>query len=171
MTDTCRAHYRGRAWKYGDAVNTDLIIPARYLFTADPEKLAMHCLEDLDPAFVDEVQPGDLVVAGDDFGCGSSREHAPVALKAVGVSCIIARSFARIFYRNAINVALPILEAPEAVDGIGDGDEVEVDAAAGMIRNITTGETFEARPFPAFLREILSAGGLIPYARARMSGR
>ena len=159
----------GRAWVYGDNVNTDVIIPARYLFTTDPQELAQHCMEDLDPEFSRKVQPGDVIVAGRNFGCGSSREHAPIAIKASGVQCVVAASFARIFFRNAINVGLPILECPEASQAIRHGDQVEVDLATGVIRDLTTGQTFRARPLPEFVREIVEAGGLIPYARRRLA--
>jgi len=159
----------GRVWKYGDDINTDVIIPARYLFTTDPAELAAHCMEDLDPSFAGKVRPGDVIVAGRNFGCGSSREHAPVAIRAAGVACVIAVSFARIFYRNAINVGLPILECPEAVAALQDGDEVEVDVAAGTIRRVATGETFQAAPFPPFMQEILRCGGLVEYARRKLA--
>ena len=157
--------FEGRAFKYGRDVDTDVIIPARYLNSSDPAFLAQHCLEDLDPTFVERVQPGDIVVAQENFGCGSSREHAPIALKAAGVSVVVAKSFARIFYRNAINIGLPIVECPEAVDGISDGDVVTVDADAGAICNVTTGAAFQAQPFPPFLQEIIQAGGLVERAR------
>lgn len=159
----------GRAWVYGDNVNTDVIIPARYLFTTDAQELARHCLEDLDPRFAAEVRPGDVLVAGRNFGCGSSREHAPIAIKAAGVRCVVAASFARIFFRNAINVGLPILECPEAAAAIRHGDQVEVDLTTGEIRDLTTGQAFRARPLPEFVREIVAAGGLIPYARRRLA--
>lgn len=151
----------GNAIKYGDNVDTDVIIPARYLNTSDPGELAAHCMEDLDASFAARVQPGDVVVGGLNFGCGSSREHAPIALKASGVSLVIAKSFARIFYRNAINIGLAIVECPEAVDGIADGDRVEADLAAGVIRNATTGATFAVEPFPPFIRRIIERGGLV----------
>ncbi|MEW5762060.1 MAG: 3-isopropylmalate dehydratase small subunit [Bacillota bacterium] len=160
--------FEGRAWKFGDNIDTDVIIPARYLNTTDPRELAAHCMEDADPSFARAVQPGDIIVAGKNFGCGSSREHAPLAIKAAGVACVVARSFARIFYRNAFNIGLPILECPEAVDGIGNGDRVLVDAAAGLITNVTTGVTFRAEPVPPFMQEIISAGGLIDYVRKRV---
>lgn len=158
-------HFEGRAFKYGRDVDTDVIIPARYLNSSDPSFLAQHCLEDLDPTFVGRVQPGDIVVALENFGCGSSREHAPIALKAAGVSVVVAKSFARIFYRNAINIGLPIVECPEAVDGIADGDTVAVDADAGTIRNVETGAAFQVQPFPPFLQEIIQAGGLVERAK------
>ena len=154
-------HFEGRVWKYGDDVNTDVLIPARYLTTSDPEVLAQHALEDLDPAFVKEMQPGDIIVAGKNFGCGSSREHAPIAIKAVGVSCVIAESFARIFFRNSINLGLPILECPEAVEHAEKGDVLKVDLAAGTIFNETTGQTYRAKPFPEAVMRIIQAGGLM----------
>jgi 3-isopropylmalate/(R)-2-methylmalate dehydratase small subunit len=159
---------RGRAHKYGDHVNTDVIIPARYLNVSDADELASHCMEDLDPAFDKRVQPGDVLVGGEDFGCGSSREHAPIAIKASGVAAVIARSFARIFFRNAINIGLPVLVSPEAANEIAAGDELEVDLAAGTIRDITRGKTYQAQPFPQFLQDIIAAGGLIPYTRRRL---
>ena len=151
----------GTVHKYGDNVDTDVIIPARYLNTASAEELAAHCMEDIDPAFAGKVRAGDILVAGDNFGCGSSREHAPIALKASGISLVIANSFARIFYRNAINIGLPILECPEAVAAIGEGDDVSCDLAAGVIKNETTGEQFSAHPFPPFIQSIIDAGGLL----------
>lgn len=155
---------KGKAWKFGDDVNTDEIIPARYLNTTDPKELAAHCMEDSDrPDFAQKVRPGDIIVAGKNFGCGSSREHAPISIKATGVSCVIAQSFARIFFRNAINIGLPILESPQAAERIEDGDEVEVDLAKGEIRNLTKGERYKAVPFPDFMQEIIRAGGLMKY--------
>jgi 3-isopropylmalate/(R)-2-methylmalate dehydratase small subunit len=157
---------RGRAHRYGDHIDTDVIIPARYCHAVDPAVLGRHCLEDLDPAFVGRVRSGDLLVAGENFGCGSSREHAPVALRGAGVAAVIARSFARIFFRNAINLGLPILVAPDAVEAIRDGDEVEVDLARGTIR---VGErTFQAQPFPEALQAIIRDGGLIPHLQRRL---
>lgn len=153
--------FQGIAHRYGRDINTDVIIPARYLNTSDPAELAKHCLEDLDVDFVNKVKPGDILVAEENFGCGSSREHAPVCIKAAGVACVIAKSFARIFYRNSINTGLAIMECPEAVDAIKQGDVVDVDADAGVIANTTTGETFKAQPFPPFIREIIEEGGLI----------
>lgn len=150
-----------RAWKYGDNVDTDVIIPARYLLTGDPAELAKHCLENLDPAFVPEHRPGDVVVGGRNFGCGSSREHAPLAIKGAGVRCVVAASFARIFYRNAVNIGLPVYESPEAAEGIRSGDLIDVDEARGTIVNRTRGETYPFRPMPPFMREIVAAGGLI----------
>ncbi|UCD56488.1 MAG: 3-isopropylmalate dehydratase small subunit [Candidatus Hydrogenedentota bacterium] len=160
---------RGKAWKYGDNIDTDAIIPARYLTSSDPEFLARHCMEDADTEFVNKARTGDFIVAGKNFGCGSSREHAPAALKAAGISCIIARSFARIFYRNSFNRGLPILDCPEAVDGISDGDEIEVDLSKGLIRNLTSGAEFRANPIPPFMQELVDAGGLIGYVRRRIA--
>jgi len=157
----------GNVFKYGDNVDTDVIIPARYLNNPAPEALAKHCMEDLDAAFAGAVRPGDVVVGGWNFGCGSSREHAPIALRAAGVSCVIAASFARIFYRNAINMGFPILECPEAAAAIRSGDAVSVDFASGVITDETTGETFRAAAFPPFVQAILENGGLLPYLRAR----
>lgn len=161
--------FEGKAFKYGRDIDTDVIIPARYLTSSDPEHLASHCLEDLDATFVDRVKPGDIIVAEENFGCGSSREHAPIAIKAAGVSVVIAKSFARIFYRNAINIGLPIMECPEAVDAISDGDTVSVDADTGEIRDETTGQVFQAQPFPPFLQEIIEAGGLINRTKENLS--
>ena len=160
---------KGKAHRYGRDVNTDVIIPARYLNTSDPQELGAHCLEDLDAGFVGKVAPGDLIVAEENFGCGSSREHAPVAIKAAGVSCVVAKSFGRIFYRNAINMGLPILECAEAVDAIGDGHEVIVDTACGSIVDETTGERFTAEPLPPFIAQIVADGGLVAYARRQAS--
>lgn len=157
--------FKGTVFRYGRDIDTDVIIPARYLNTSDPAELAKHCLEDLDPTFVSRVKPGDIVVADENFGCGSSREHAPVAIKAAGVSCVIAKSFARIFYRNSINIGLPILECPEASRRIKAGDEVEVDFDSGLIHDLTSGESFKAEPFPPFMQEIIKAGGLVEYLK------
>jgi len=154
---------KGKVFKYGANVDTDVIIPARYLNTADPAELARHCMEDIDTTFVKRVRPGDIIVGGPNFGCGSSREHAPVAIKASGISCVIAPSFARIFYRNAINMGLAIMESAEAAEGIKDGDEVEIDFETGKIHDITTGKTFTAKPFPEFIRKIIAADGLVGY--------
>ncbi|MGQ9676935.1 MAG: 3-isopropylmalate dehydratase small subunit [Chloroflexota bacterium] len=158
----------GKVWKYGDNVDTDVIIAARYLNVFDAYELAKHCMEDIDPTFASRVQAGDIIVAGANFGCGSSREHAPIAIKASGVSCVIARSFARIFYRNAINIGLPILECPEAVEEIKAGDEVQVDLTTGEIVDRTTGKTYRAAPYPDFMIEIVQAGGLINHVRAKL---
>jgi len=160
--------FEGRTWKFGNDVDTDAIIPARYLNTSDPDELAEHCMEDADPEFPDKVKSGDIIVAGKNFGCGSSREHAPIAIKAAGVSCVIAKSFARIFYRNSINIGLPIFESAEAAEKIGEGDVVKVDAAAGTITNVTRGEVYDAVPFPEFMQRIINAGGLMPYVAERM---
>jgi 3-isopropylmalate/(R)-2-methylmalate dehydratase small subunit len=160
--------FEGTAHTYGRDIDTDVIIPARYLNTSDPDELAAHCMEDLDPEFVGKVERGDILVAQENFGCGSSREHAPISIKAAGVSVVIAKSFARIFYRNAINTGLPIMEAPEAVDGIGDGDRVSVDADTGVVTNESTGESWQAQPFPPFIREIIEAGGLIPRVKEKV---
>lgn len=157
--------FEGTAFRYGRDIDTDVIIPARYLNTSDPAELARHAMEDLDETFVDRVRPGDIVVAEENFGCGSSREHAPVALKAAGVACIVAKSFARIFYRNAINMGLPILECPAAVDAVADGHTVAVDTETGTVRDVTTGQEFTAEPFPPFLVEIMDAGGLVERTR------
>lgn len=154
---------KGKVFKYGANVDTDVIIPARYLNTSDPKELAKHCMEDIDATFVDRVQDGDIIVAGPNFGCGSSREHAPVAIKASGISCVIAPSFARIFFRNAINMGLPIMESKEASERIGNGDEVEVDFDTGEIKDLSTGEVFTAKPFPEFIRKIIEADGLVGY--------
>ena len=153
----------GTVFKYGDNVDTDVIIPARYLNSSDPAELAKHCMEDIDPSFISCVHPGDIIVADKNFGCGSSREHAPIAIKAAGVSCVIAETFARIFYRNAINIGLPIIECPEASRGIEEGDRVEVDFDNGMIYDRTKGISFQGQAFPEFMQKIIAAGGLIPY--------
>ena len=163
--------FKGTVFRYGRDIDTDVIIPARYLNTSDPAELARHCLEDLDTTFVERVRPGDIIVADENFGCGSSREHAPVCIKAAGVSCVIAKSFARIFYRNSINVGLPILECPEAVDAIRDGDVVSVDADGGVIVDETSGETFEAQPFPPFIQEIINEGGLVARTKKMLADR
>ena len=152
---------KGTVFRYGDNIDTDVIIPARYLNTQSPKELAAHCMEDIDKTFVTRVQDGDIMVGGKNFGCGSSREHAPVAIKAAGISCVIAKDFARIFYRNAINIGLPILECPAASDAIRDGDVVSVNFDTGVITDETTGQTFEAEPFPPFIQKIIAAGGLM----------
>lgn len=154
---------KGKVFKYGANVDTDVIIPARYLNTADPKELAKHCMEDIDIHFTERVKPGDIIVGGPNFGCGSSREHAPIAIKASGISCVIAPSFARIFYRNAINMGLAIMESAEASEAIKDGDEVEVNFETGEIRDLTSGESFVAKPFPEFIRKIIEADGLVGY--------
>ena len=156
-----------KVYKYGDNVDTDVIIPARYLNNPDAKSLASHCMEDIDADFAGSVEPGDIVIGGANFGCGSSREHAPLAIKTCGVKCVIAKSFARIFYRNAINIGFPIMECPAAVDGIHPGDTVSVDFQTGVICNETTGETFQAAPFPAFVNGIIEHGGLLNALKAR----
>lgn len=155
----------GKAWRYGDNVDTDVIIPARYLVTADPLELAKHCMEDIDDSFAKKVSVGDILVAGRNFGCGSSREHAPLAIKGCGIPCVIAESFARIFYRNAINIGLPMLEIGSNVQKIHTGDELKIDLTAGSIYNVTTGDTFQAQPLPDFIQKIVKAGGLIEYVK------
>lgn len=157
----------GKVFKYGDNVDTDVIIPARYLNNPSPEELKKHCMEDIDATFAAKVQAGDIMVAGWNFGCGSSREHAPIAIKASGVSCVIAASFARIFYRNSINIGFPILECPEAAEKIAAGDTVSVDFSTGVITDETTGESFKANPFPDFINTIIENGGLLPYLKNR----
>ena len=152
---------QGTVFKYGDNIDTDVIIPARYLNTQNPQELAAHCMEDIDKTFITRVQPGDIMVGGENFGCGSSREHAPLAIKTAGISCVIAKSFARIFYRNAINIGLPILECPAASEAIANGDTVAGAFVSGLITDETTGQTFEAAPFPPFIQKIITAGGLL----------
>ena len=159
----------GRTWKYGDHVDTDVIIPARYLNVSTAEELARHCMEDMDPGFATAVQQGDVIVAGENFGCGSSREHAPLAIKGAGVSCVVARNFARIFFRNAINVGLPILESEAAVDDTEIGHRLAVDLEVGQIRNLTTGRVYQTQPYPPFMMEIINAGGLVPYTRQNLT--
>jgi len=162
---------KGKVHKYGANVDTDAIIPARYLNVSEPAELAQHCLEDIDQDFVKKVQPGDIIMATTNFGCGSSREHAPLAIKAAGVSCVIAKSFARIFFRNAINTGLPLLECEAAVDKTNDGALLEVALATGRIRNLTSGEEFTAKPYPDFMAQLISAGGLIEYTKKRLMSR
>lgn len=159
--------FKGKCWKFGADINTDLIIPGRYLNTTNHKELAKHCMEDIDPAFASKVQEGDIIVADKNFGCGSSREHAPIAIKTAGVSCIIARSFARIFYRNAFNIGLPVIVCPEAAQDINVGDEVEVNTHTGNIRNITKNKTYQAEPIPAFIHDIIADGGLMKYIAKR----
>lgn len=161
----------GKAWVYGDSVDTDVIIPARYLTTTEATELAAHALEDLDPSFAGAVQPGDVVFAGANFGCGSSREHAPVALKGAGVSAVVAASFARIFFRNAVNTGLPVFVCPPAVAATETGDEVELDVEGNLVRNVTKQSEFSAEPLPEFVLEIARAGGLIPWVRARLGAQ
>ncbi|MBN1177416.1 MAG: 3-isopropylmalate dehydratase small subunit [Dehalococcoidales bacterium] len=160
---------KGKVYKYGADVNTDVIIPARYLNVSDPDELAAHCMEDIDADFIHTVKPGDIIMAATNFGCGSSREHAPLAIKTVGVSCVIAASFARIFFRNAINIGLPLLECPEAVDNTESGDVLEVDLALGKIKNVTRDMEFTAEPYPEFMAELIAAGGLIEYTKNRLA--
>lgn len=161
--------YTGKVWKFGADIDTDRIIPARYLNTSDPVELAKHCMEDADPAFATKVAAGDMIVAEKNFGCGSSREHAPIAIKAAGVSCVIARSFARIFYRNSFNMGLPILECDEVVDTAGQGDTLEVDMDTGEIKNVTKGLSFKARPIPPFMQELINAGGLMESIKKKVA--
>lgn len=157
--------FTGYVYKFGSNIDTDAIIPARYLNTFDPAELARHCMEDADPDFPSKVKAGDIIVADKNFGCGSSREHAPIALKGAGVACVVADSFARIFYRNAINIGLPILESPEAATAIQEGDEIEVDLETGQIKNLRSGEVYQATPFPEFMQRIIARGGLIDYVK------
>lgn len=159
-----------KVYKYGDNVDTDVIIPARHLNNPDPKALASHCMEDIDASFASTVEPGDIIVGGANFGCGSSREHAPIAIKASGISCVIAANFARIFYRNSINIGLPILECPAASAGIADGDEVEVDYDTGVITNVTKGETYQSEPFPPFIKDMIAKGGLMASLKAKEAG-
>ena len=160
---------KGQAWKFGDDIDTDAIIPARYLNTTDPEVLAAHCMEDADPAFAGKVKAGDIIVAGKNFGCGSSREHAPIAIKGAGVGCVIAQSFARIFYRNSFNMGLPILECPEAAASIQSGDEVEIDLDRGVIVNHSRQQEYQAHPVPPFMQKLLEAGGLMDYVGKQLN--
>ena len=160
--------YTGKVFKYGDNVDTDVIIPARYLNSPSADELAKHCMEDIDASFVNNVRSGDIIVGGANFGCGSSREHAPIAIRACGVRCVIAASFARIFYRNAINIGFPILECPAAAAAIKNGDSVSVDFDTGLIRDDTTGEEFHATPLPPFIGHLVDNGGLLPYLKARL---
>ncbi len=162
-----KAH--GTVFRYKDNVDTDVIIPARYLNTSDAVELASHCMEDIDPTFIKRVKAGDIIVADKNFGCGSSREHAPLAIKTAKISCVIASSFARIFYRNSINIGLPILECPEAVKGIRDGDTVEVDFTSGLISNLTTNESWKAEAFPPFIQKMIEAEGLVQYLKKEMA--
>ena len=162
---------KGKVHKYGADVNTDVIIPARYLNISDPAELAKHCMEDIDKEFVERIKPGDIIMATTNFGCGSSREHAPLAIKAAGISCVIAKSFARIFFRNAINIGLPLLECEEAVDNTEAGDTIEVDLSRGEIKNLTNRRAFGPKPYPDFMAELISAGGLIEYTKKRLADR
>jgi 3-isopropylmalate/(R)-2-methylmalate dehydratase small subunit len=163
--------FRGKVHKFGANVDTDAIVPARYLNVSDPDELAKHCMEDIDPQFITKIQPGDLIMAGPNFGCGSSREHAPLAIKTARVSCVIASSFARIFFRNSINIGLPLLESPEAVEKTRNGDILEIDLSTGKIKNITQKMEFTAKPYPEFMAELIAAGGLIAYTKKRLSVR
>ena len=162
--------YTGKVYKYGDNVDTDVIIPARYLNAPSPDELAKHCMEDIDASFAGKVQPGDIIVGGANFGCGSSREHAPIAIKASGISVVIADSFARIFYRNSIDIGLPIIECPAAAAAIADGDEVVVDMDSGVIEDVTTGAKFTAAPLPPFVQEIVRCGGIANYVKKKING-
>lgn len=159
---------RGRVWKFGNDIDTDAIIPARYLNTSDPKELAKHLMEDADKDFISKAKAGDLIIAGKNFGCGSSREHAPIAIKAAGIQAVVAKSFARIFYRNAFNIGLPIFESPEASEKIKEADEVEIDADRGVIRNLTTQEEYKANPIPPFMQELIDAGGLIEWTKKKL---
>ena len=161
---------KGKVFKYGSHIDTDAIIPARHLNLHEPADLAEHCMEDIDAGFISKVKNGDIIVADDNFGCGSSREHAPLAIKASGISCVIAKSFARIFFRNAINIGLPLLECGEAADNIKAGDTVEVDLSSGRITNLSTGQTFSAKAYPDFMMQIVQAGGLVEYTKNKLSG-
>jgi len=161
---------KGKAHKYGANVDTDAIIPARYLNISEPDELAQHCMEDIDPEFLKIVESGDIIVADTNFGCGSSREHAPVAIKAAGITCVVARSFARIFFRNAINIGLPLLECSQVVDCVKNGDVLEIDLAAGQIKDVNTGKTYIAEPYPDFMMGVVNAGGLVEYTRAKLAG-
>lgn len=157
----------GKVWRYGDNIDTDVIIPARYLNSFDPKELAAHCMEDIDTSFAENVEAGDIMVGGKNFGCGSSREHAPVAIKAAGITAVIASSFARIFYRNSINIGLPLLEIGDDVDRINAGDKLRVDVSTGIIENLSTGDTYHAHPLPGFVQEIADAGGLVQYVMSK----
>jgi 3-isopropylmalate dehydratase small subunit len=160
---------RGKVWRFGNDVDTDAIIPARYLNTSDPKELARHVMEDADKDFAGKMRAGDFIVAGKNFGCGSSREHAPIAIKAAGIQAVIAKSFARIFYRNAFNIGLPIFESDEASEKVKEGDEIEIDADKGMIRNITKNEGYKANPIPPFMQELIDAGGLIEWTKRKLA--
>jgi 3-isopropylmalate dehydratase small subunit len=159
---------RGRVWTFGEDVDTDAIIPARYLNTSDPKELAAHVMEDADPGFAGKVKSGDIIVAGKNFGCGSSREHAPIAIKAAGIRAVVAKSFARIFYRNAFNIGLPIFESPGLSESAAEGDEIEIDAGGGIIKNITRGDEHRAEPIPPFMQELIAEGGLVEWTRKRI---
>ncbi len=160
--------YQGKTWKFGDDIDTDAIIPARYLNTSDPAELAKHVMEDADAEFPNKISTGDIIIGGKNFGCGSSREHAPIAIQAAGISCVIAKSFARIFYRNAFNIGLPIFESAEGAASIAEGDDIKVDVNTGIIYNLTKGEQYQATAFPAFMQELINAGGLVNFVRERV---
>jgi 3-isopropylmalate/(R)-2-methylmalate dehydratase small subunit len=159
---------KGKTWKFGNDIDTDAIIPARYLNTSDPNELAKHVMEDADSAFPEKVKKGDIIVAEKNFGCGSSREHAPIAIKAAGIQAVVASSFARIFYRNSFNIGLPIFESPEAIDRIAEGDEIEIDADSGVITNITRDEKYTAKPIPPFMQELIESGGLVEWTKKKI---
>ncbi|NOX21265.1 MAG: 3-isopropylmalate dehydratase small subunit [Nitrospirae bacterium] len=159
---------KGRVWKFGADIDTDAIIPARYLNTSDPKELAKHVMEDADSEFPKKVKPGDIIVADKNFGCGSSREHAPIAIKAAGIQAVVAKSFARIFYRNSFNIGLPIFESPEAADDIQEGDEIEIDADTGVIKNLTKAKQYQAKPIPPFMQELIRAGGLVEWTKKKL---
>ncbi|HEU4793900.1 MAG TPA: 3-isopropylmalate dehydratase small subunit [Nitrolancea sp.] len=161
----------GKVWKFGDDVDTDVIIPARYLVTIDPAELATHCMEDIDPEFAGKVQPGDVIVAGKNFGCGSSREHAPISIKAAGVQAVIAESFARIFYRNAINIGLPVIESPQSAQEAETGDRLEIDTDQGNVHNTRTGNTYPSTPYDTYVQEIVQAGGLMEAVKRRVQAK
>lgn len=157
--------YQGRVWKFGDNIDTDAIIPARYLNTSDPGELATHCMEDADPEFVNKIKPGDIILGGENFGCGSSREHAPIAIKAAGISCVIAKSFARIFYRNSFNMGLPIFESAQLWTAIADGEEISLDSSLGLISTLTGNKTFNINPIPPFMEQLIATGGLMKHIK------
>lgn len=161
---------RGRVHRFGANIDTDVIIPARFLTSTDPAELAEHCMEAIDPGFPGRVSPGDVIVADENFGSGSSREHAPIAIKGTGIECVVAKTFARIFFRNSINIGLPVLECPEVVNATEVGDEIEVDLSSGRVRNLTKGVQGQGKPYPDFMRELLDSGGLVPYLRAKLTG-
>jgi 3-isopropylmalate/(R)-2-methylmalate dehydratase small subunit len=163
--------YRGKVWKFGDDIDTDVIIPARYLLTSDAEELARYVMEDIDPSFAGKVEPGDIIVAGKNFGCGSSREHAPIAIQGAGVSCIVAKSYARIFYRNSINIGMPIIECPEAVDEAENGDILEVDTTEGVVLNVRTGKSYDATQHSPYVQDIIKAGGLMAAVGERVRAK
>ena len=161
---------KGKTWKFGNDINTDEIVPARYLNTSDPDELASHCMEDADPDFIKKISEGDIIVAGNNFGCGSSREHAPIAIKYAKISCVLAESFARIFYRNSINIGLPIVESPDAAKDIKEGDEIEIDFDKGEITNLTSKKVYKAKPFPPFMQDIIEKGGLMKKIKSELQG-